>query len=275
VGQPTGVPFCAKSEYDNSNFEDRSMPLRDHFHPPVSLRKNWEGFHSGWAFLIAQRLNGGVLKTGYESQSQIHIGSQIEIDVATHEEDRGTNEFGSNGNGGLATKVQTYAPPAPPLSEEVAFADADLFEVQIYKTDGGSWKLVSAVELVSPANKDRPSRRRAFATKIASYLQQGVSVVVVDLVTERRANLHAELVELLHLPDTFDWQSASGLSAVAYRVVKVKAGDKEQERLDVWPYPLALGEALPTVPLWLNPVLAVPLELELTYANACQSLRIE
>lgn len=251
------------------------MPLRDHFHPPLSNRKSWPGFHSGWAFLIAQRLNSAVLKTGYESQSLIHVGTQIEIDVATHEEDRGPNGFGVNGNGGVATEVQTYAPPAPPLSDEVSFADTDLFEVQIFKTDGGEWKLVAAVELVSPANKDRPSHRRAFATKVASYLQQGVSVVVVDIVTERQANLHDELVELLHLPDTFDWQSLTNLSAITYRVVRVKKGDKEQERLDVWPYPLSLGESLPTVPLWLNPVLAVPLELELTYANACQSLRIE
>ena len=64
-------------------------------------------------------------------------------------------------------------------------------------------------------------------TKVASYLQQGVSVVVVDVVTERTANLHAELAELLHLPDTFDWQSTSGLSAVTYRVVKVKDGEKD------------------------------------------------
>jgi hypothetical protein len=31
----------------------------------------------------------------------------------------------------------------------------------------------------------------------------------------------------------------------------------------------------PTVPLWLEPNLAVPLELELTYTQVCQSLRIE
>jgi hypothetical protein len=251
------------------------MPLRDHFHPPVSLRKNWEGFHSGWAFVIAQRLNGAILGKGYESESQIHVGTQVEIDVSTHAEESRSNVYGANGNGGIATEVETYAPPAPPLSEEVSFADADLYEVQIYKTEGGGWKLVAAIELVSPANKDRPSHRRAFATKVASYLQQGVSVVVVDLVTERRANLHAELVELLHLPDTLDWQSATGLSATVYRVLRVKDNGGESERLDVWPFVLTLGQALPTLPLWLSPTLAVPLELELTYETVCRSLRID
>ena len=248
------------------------MPLRDHFHLPLLNRKSWEGFHSGWAFLIAQRLNGALLSRGYESESQVHVGTQIEIDVATHEENRGPNLFGVNGS--IATEVQTYAPPAPPITGVVAFADADLFEVRIYKTDG-VWKLVAAIELVSPANKDRPSTRRAFATKVASYLQKGVSIVVVDVVTRRLANLHDELVELLHLPDQFDWQSATGLSAIAYRTVTEKEGETEMERLDLWPHVLSLGEPLPTLPLWLAPGLAVPLELELTYSNACQSLRIE
>lgn len=251
------------------------MPLQDHFHPPLLNRKSWEGFHSGWAFLMAQRLNGALLGLGYESESQIHVGTQIEIDVATHEEDRGLNLFGTNGSDGhILTEVQTYAPPAPPITGVVAFADADLFEVRIYKIDG-VWKLVAAIELVSPANKDRPSTRRAFATKVASYLQKGVSIVVVDIVTSRLANMHDELVELLHLPDGFDWQSSTGLSAIAYRALREKTDETEAERLDVWPFQLKLGEPLPTVPLWLRPDLAVPLELQLTYANACQSLRID
>jgi hypothetical protein len=251
------------------------MPLHDHFHPPLLNRKSWEGFHSGWAFLIAQRLNGSLLNQGYEAESQFHVGSQIEIGAATHNDNCEPTLFvtcGSNGN--VATEVQPYAPPAPPISASIAFADADLFEVRIYKTDG-VWKLVAAIELVSPANKDRPSTRRAFATKVASYLQKGVSIVVVDIVTSRLANLHDELVELLHLPDSFDWQSPTGLSATTYRIVREKTDETESERLDVWPHQLTLNEPLATVPLWLSPGLAVPLELELTYSNACQSLRIE
>lgn len=247
------------------------MPLLDHFHPPVSTRKPWEVVHGGWAVLIAQRLNAAILTREYESEQHVHRGTRVEIDVATYDTEPGPSLFGTNGsNGGVATAVQAFAPPAPPITGEVAFTDPDLFEIQIYKQDSG-WKLVAAIELISPANKDRPSHRRAFATKVASYLQQGVSVVTVDVVTERLANMHDELVELLHLPDNYDWQSPTGLSAVVYRVVRVK----EQERLDVWPYPLAVGEPLPTVPLWLRPDLAVPLELDLTYKTTCQTYRLE
>ena len=245
------------------------MPLRDHFHPPLSDYKSWTSVHNGWAFVMAQRLNGAVLSDRFESDHQVHHGTQVEVDVATYEEDAGPSLFGKNGTGGVATAAAVYAPPAPALTGEVGFPETDLFEVRVYKA-GGGWKLVAAVELASPGNKDRAEARRAFAVKCASYLQRGVSVVVVDIVTERRANLHADLVELLQLPTAFDWSSATGLAAVSYRVVKAK----DQPRLDVWPFPLAVGEALPTVPLWLEPGLAVPLELELTYTTTCQSLRI-
>ncbi len=41
----------------------------------------------------------------------------------------------------------------------------------------------------------------------------------------------------------------------------------------MYPFPVGLGQELPTVPLWLKRDLAVPLELELCYARACASLR--
>jgi hypothetical protein len=166
------------------------MPLRDHFHPPLSIRKSWEVIHGGWAFVIAQRLNSEVLPSGYESEQQVHRGTRVEIDVAAFEHTQGAELFGDDReNGTVATAVRAYAPPAPLIEGEVAFTDPDLFEVQVFKSEGG-WKLVAAIELVSPSNKDRAANRRSFATKIASYLQQGVSVAVVDVVTNRIANLH-------------------------------------------------------------------------------------
>jgi hypothetical protein len=255
------------------------MKLLDHFHPPVSARKGWKGVHAQWAGAIVQRLNEAVLPKGFESEPEIHAGTQVEIDVGTFEEGSQPTLFSPNGNdGGVAVAAQTYAPPAPPITGDVSFAEPDLFEVRVYKAEGGM-KLVAAIELVSEANKDRPSHRRTFATKCASYLQRGVSVVVIDVVTSRTANLHAELIDLLHLPVAFEWGSPAGLSAVCYRVVQgtAKSGlaiGNGQVRLDVWPHALSVGAELPTVPLWLAADLAVPLELELTYAAACKSLRL-
>ena len=136
----------------------------------------------------------------------------------------------------------------------------------------GGPQLRAAIELVSPANKDRASHRRAFAVKCAGYLQQGVAVVIVDVVTERTANLHAALVDILGLTLTppLAWCAPSSLYAVAYRPTR----SADVQRLDVRPEALAVGAILPTMPLWLSDALCLPLALEESYRATCAALRI-
>ena len=63
------------------------MPLRDHFRPPVSSRVSWEEIHGMWPARIVLQLRT-VLPKGYVAGPKIHAGSQVEIDVATFEQDR-------------------------------------------------------------------------------------------------------------------------------------------------------------------------------------------
>lgn len=232
------------------------MPLLDHFRPPLYPRRHWESFHVAWAGVIADELNTELLPDGYFAEEHAHSGARVEIDVATFQDD----ETG----GGLATAVRTYAPPAPPLSIPAAFPDE--FEVRIYESEGGA-KLVAAVELVSPANKDRPIHRKAFAAKCAGYLAQGVSLIVIDVVTTRQADLHAEILALLGQPAP---SPPASLYAVGYRPVVREGG----EFIDVWPFRLSLGKDLPTVPLALSADVVVPIDLESTYSTAVGNRRL-
>lgn len=251
------------------------MPLRDHFHPPLKDYCPWSAFHSNWATKMVDRLNGERLSGEYLAHGTRHFGAQLEADVSTLElNERGSLFEGLNGHeGGVATATAVYSPPAAARSATVGFTDPDLFEVKVYR-GGGGWELVAAVELVSESNKDSEDNRRAFAVKCASYLQKGISVVVVDTVTNRRADLHDELCDLLDSADTLRWSSPTGLSAVVYRATRVAGGAAKSLALDVSAYQLGVGSELPTVPLWLKRDVAVPLELELTYGQACKSLRI-
>jgi hypothetical protein len=131
-------------------------------------------------------------------------------------------------------------------------------------------QLRAAIELVSPANKDRASHRRAFAVKCAGYLQQGVAVVIVDVVTAHTANLHAELVDILGLAQPLAWCPPSHLYAVGYHPIP----SADVQRLEVWPEALTIGAALPTMPLWLDEGLCLPLALEESYRATCAALRI-
>src|SRR5262249_29323094 len=161
---------------------------------------HWESFHSAWATQLMRQLNRGVLPFGYFAETQVHVGGRIEIDVAALEGEPGTK----NGDGGAA--VATWAPPATGLVMPAVFPGE--ISVQVFATSGGP-TLVAAIELVSPGNKDRPETRRAFTSKCLSYLAQGIGLIVVDVVTEYRANLHDELVELAGQGEEFQFPAAT------------------------------------------------------------------
>lgn len=246
------------------------MPLRDNFRNPLKDFCPWKSFQAMWGIKMVERLNESLLSDRFIAHSE-RPATDVEIDVATLERAGYEVLSGANGHsdGGAATAIKAYAPATPSLSSEVSFSSSELFEVKLYR-GGGGWNLVAAIELVSESNKDRGESREAFAIKCASYLQSGVSVIVLDIVTTRSAEFHNDICELLNADDAIHWSSPTGMSTSAYRVVR----NKKQVRLDAWPTSLTVGEALPTLPLWLAADLAVPLELELTYEAACKSLRI-
>jgi hypothetical protein len=236
------------------------VPLLEHFHPPLSVSHPWKGFHSAWANAITNQLNE-VLPEGYYAIPEVPLGDQVEIDVAALEQ---------AGNGAGARRGVATAAWAPPrLMAVVDFARVQGVAVQVFQDSGGP-QLRAAIELVSPANKDRPRSRLTFAAKCVGYLERDVGLVVLDTVSTRRANLHAEIVAALEVTTGMDWSSASSLAAVAYRTVAVDG----QRRVEAWPEPLAVGAELPTLPLWIAADLCVPLPLEGSYTAACRSLRI-
>jgi uncharacterized protein DUF4058 len=241
------------------------MPLLDHFHPPLTPTRNWESFHALWAGAIVERLNRVVLPEGYFAETQVHVGGRVEVDVASFHHPETAPESEPEG-GGIA--VATWSPPKTTLSMPAVFPDE--IEVQVFQSSGGA-TLVGAVELISPGNKDCPETRRAFAAKCTSYLQLGIGLVIVDIVTERQANLHDELVQLLQQAETYLFPSPASLYAVAYRPVRRNLAD---DRIDLWPMPLSIGQHLPTMPLALRGGPTLPLELEITYTEARRRSRL-
>ncbi len=237
------------------------MPLLDHFHPPLYPQRAWESFHSRWANSIADELHR-VLPQRYFAEVHIHLGGQVEADVA--EFDRAA-EAGDGAAGGVA--VQTWAPPAAVMTMPAAFPDD--MEVRVRdQTDDA--RLVAVVELVSPRNKDRDDSRRAFAAKCAAYLQRGVGLVVIDVVTSRQSNLHNEMIRMMNWTDAFLMPAEALLYAAAYRPVR----RRDANQIDVWPSALAVGRELPLLPLALRGGPAVPLNLEATYTDACRRSRL-
>jgi hypothetical protein len=242
------------------------MPLLDHFHAPLAPRRHWESFHVNWAGAIADALNERLLPEGYFAEEHTHICPRVEIDVATYEDSATARGVPRNG-GTVTVPPRAWTPPAPALVMPAAFPDT--FEVRVFRSEGGA-ELVAVIELVSLRNKDRDDARRASVIKCASYLCQGISLVMVDIVTSRQANLHNEMIELLGHGTEFALPDDARLYAVAYRPV-VRG---EAEQIDMWPTTLAVGEPLPTLPLALNAELCLRIDLEAAYLVACQRRRL-
>jgi hypothetical protein len=244
-----------------------TMPLLDHFHPPLSERRPWESFHTTWASALADFLNREVLPSGYIALEQVHAGAAIEIDVATSTE---RTVAATNNGGGTATIPCTvWTPATAPMIVPAVFPPG--CTVQILTTEGGR-TLVAAIELVSPGNKDRESKRRLFIAKCATYLSRGIGLIVVDVVTSRQANLHNELAEWLGWDAGFQMTREQVLYTVAYRPLRLESGE---ERILTWPVSLAVGQPLPTMPLSLEAEHCVAVPLETAYTEACQRRRVD
>jgi hypothetical protein len=130
--------------------------------------------------------------------------------------------------------------------------------------------LAAVIALVTPGNKNTPRRRTAFLSRMVTYLQQEAGVLVVDVVRKPRENLHAALMQFLDAGTAVSGVLTSDLYSAAYRT----AGKFQSARLEIWPAPLAIGEALPVLPLWLEEYLAVPVDLEAAYVSACLGNRL-
>jgi hypothetical protein len=243
------------------------MPLLDHFHAPLHPQRHWEAFHSRWANALADALNEDLLPPDYFAEPETHAGGRVEIDVATFE---GKGERAGPSAAEVATATlpaRAWSPPAPALQMPAVFPGT--FRVQVFRSEGGA-VLVGAIELASPGSKDRGEQRRAFATKCSNYLYQGVSLVVVDIVTNLQGNPHNELVRLMEREQAYLFGGEESLYAVAYRPVR----RDEAELIEIWPSVLSVGQAMPTLPLFLGGDLRVPVNLEATYTEACRHLRL-
>jgi hypothetical protein len=244
------------------------MPLRDHFRPPLDYSRSWDELHGAWPTVIVMALNR-KLPPRYVAAPRVHLGPHAEIDVTAYDADaRGSAAEGAEDeHGGVATAV--WAPPRPTLDIAVDLPEQDEYEVRVYDTQRHR-RLVAAVEIISPSNKDRPEHRRAFVAKCVGLLEQHVSVAIVDLVTTRQFNLYADLLELIGQTDP----SLAPVPPMVYAAACRWAREGDVRHFRAWNHKLAIGQPLPTLPLWLADDLAIPLDLEASYEETCQILRI-
>ena len=225
------------------------MPIHDWTRVDAGL---FHAFHQRWISALCDSLNGGVLPSDYFALPEQHIRGPIP-DVLTLKLASGT-EASSREEGGLA--VATLQPKARLIRR----SDADIYagkanRITVRHRHGD---VVAVIELVSPGNKATHAEFRAFVEKAADLIVQKVHLLVIDLFPPGRHDPHGvpqaiweEFAdEDLHLPPD--------------KPLSVSAFDAGEERV-VYAEPVAVGDALPDMPLFLKPGVYVPAPLEATY----------
>jgi hypothetical protein len=158
----------------------------------------------------------------------------------------------------------------PPEAAVGAAADEPDVEVAVALIDPGialfveaEGRLIAAVEIISPRNKDRPASRASYASRYVGYLLEGVHLLLVDV---HRRPLGFSFPETIDRELQLDPHACPTPCAVAYRVGEPAATGGHN--LAIWRRPLTVDTPLPTLLLPLKVDLSVQVDLERTYMSA-------
>ena len=240
------------------------MPLRDHFRSPLDDVHSWDELHGMWPAMIVRKLIE-VLPEPYFAAAGVHLGRLYE--VGTYRGPAADESTLDAAKGGVA--VASYAPPKPTLTLEPQLPNQDVYEVRIYDSRRNR-QLVAAIEIVSPSNKDRAESRAIFISKVATLLKHDICVSIVDVVSTCDFNLYSELMNFLQGVDPALGRQPPPMYAATLR----KRYEDHRRMMDNWYHPLAIGQSLPTLPIWLKETWAISLDLESSYEETCRTLRI-
>ncbi len=129
----------------------------------------------------------------------------------------------------------------------------------------GEGRLVAVVEVVSPADKGSAARLGSLVESVAALVGRGVHVLLVDLFPP---GLHDPRGVHNAIWDTIDPEE---LEIPADRPLAVAAYDSGPIT-GTYVEPMAVGDILPEMPLFLEPGRYIPTPLEATYQAAWDGL---
>jgi Protein of unknown function (DUF4058) len=227
------------------------MPIHDW----TRVRANrFHDFHQSWTVAICNALNVAQLPSGYFAMIEQKTVTPVP-DVVTLEL---TPPSGSTA-GGTAVDLQ------PPKTRFVMRSEAAGYarranRITIRHPDGD---VVAILEIVSPGNKDSRHALHAFARKAVEFLQAGVHLLIVDLFPPSRRDpqgIHKAIWDRLR-DEPFLLPPDKPLTLAAYAVGTETVAYVE---------PVAVGDLLPDMPIFLTGDRYVACPLETTYQTAWQ-----
>jgi hypothetical protein len=231
------------------------MPLVDWTRVAAGI---FHDFHNAWNTEIRNVLNEGLLPEGYYALAERHAGQAIADVLTLHgspaaPEGRPTHLSPPPATGGVAL---AEAPPRVRRRHTVQPWALGLRRSLAIRHVTGH-RLIALIEIVSPANKDRPGNIEDFVKKVTSALKHGVHVLLVDLFPpgpHDPSGMHgAVLRELEGSGEPYDVPADEPATLASYA-----AGPA----VEIFVEHVGVGADLPEMPLFLLPdrYVNVPLE---------------
>jgi hypothetical protein len=234
------------------------MPIHDWTRVDAGI---FHDFHLTWIGILKNTLNAGLLPPDYYALAE-QIAGSIGPDVLTLQT---PNPPGNNGSTDVQGAVAVAV--APPKVHHIVRPDIDEY---VYKRRSvvirhvSNHRMVALIEILSPGNKASRHALRAFLDKAESALAHGIHLLLVDLHPPGPRDprgIHGVLWERLFSEAVPTPEKP--LTLVAYATGRVPTAYVE---------PVAVGDSLPDMPLFLTAEQYINVPLETTYQAAYQGV---
>jgi hypothetical protein len=239
------------------------MPIHDWSRVPAGI---FHDFHAELIPQIKYVLNEGVLPPDYYAMAE-QVAAGVEPDVLTLHapglRDKGgtgraTGPSPEKGGGGVLL--------AQPKVRSIAETRMDHYRRKknmVAVRHVSDDRIVAVVEVVSPGNKSTRHALEQFVQKAADFLDRSVHLLIVDLLPPGRHDpqgIHGAI---------WDFIDGRPYSAPPDKPLTVAAYESDRT-IRAYVKPVAVGEVLPEMPLFLEPGGCVEVPLEVSYESAWQ-----
>ena len=227
------------------------MPIHDWTRVDAGL---FHAFHQRWISALSDALNTGVLPRDYYALAEQSVGGPIPDILTLRPAVEAEADEESSGSA-VAT--------APPRTRIVRQAEE---RVYVRKADRIAVRhrhgeVVAVVEIVSHGNKAGAHALRALVEQSAELIEQGIHLLVIDLFPPGRRDpqgIHKAIWDEF-VEEDLERPADRPLTLVSYDAQPLPIAYVE---------PVAVGDMLPDMPIFLRPGRHVPAPLEATYQTA-------
>ncbi len=231
------------------------MPIHDWRHIPAGL---FHHFHQDWSIEIARELNRSRLPQGLSALVEQRSGPH-EADVLTIESTQRTSRSDAGRDRGVALAELPRTRIVRRSSKSIYASRANRIVVRHHLG-----RIVAVIEIISPGSKDSRAAFRDFVEKTIDMLRSGIHVLIVDLfppTSRDPCGIHKAVWDEVE-EEEFTFPPGKDRILVSYETGAQQAAYIE---------PIAVGDELPEMPLFLTNSLHIQVPLEPTYRAAWEA----